>query len=179
MIDQTKSERWEVIKGFPDYSISDHGRVRRDIANRGARAGHIHSPGTHGNKDNPHYFVILRRAGRSICQSVHRLVAIHFIGDPPFPGAKVLHEDDIGTHNYWENLRWGTSKDNANDRKMNKGWHDLSGSSNPAALLNEEQVIEIRRLLDIGVCGSCIGKIYSISKETVYAIKQKRSWMNV
>jgi HNH endonuclease len=173
------AERWRVIGDFSDYEVSDHGRVRRITPGRGARAGHILRPGKHGSKDNPHLFVMLRRNGEAFHCAVHRLVAIAFIGNAPFPEARVLHWDDDPNHNHFRNLRWGTSAENAQDRKRNRGWHDLKGAANPAAKLNEDQVIQIRDWLDRGVCGSCIGRIFGVTKETIYAIRHHRIWTEV
>lgn len=69
-----------------------------------------------GKKKSGHMFVIL--SGQRAA-SVHRLVALAFIGQPPFDGAFVRHKDDDPTNNKPSNLCWGTQTQNMADAKRN------------------------------------------------------------
>jgi len=170
------TEEWRVIQEFPSYEISNLGSVRRIVTARGGVVGHILSP---GKSDTGHLFVVLRKDGKSYKQQVHRLVAIEFIGYAPFDNACVLHNDDIPDHNSHGNLRWGTKKENADDRKMNRGWHSVIGENNPAAILSEQNVNDIKKYIELGICGSCLAKIYGVNKETIYAINKGRTWKHL
>lgn len=57
--------------------------------------------------------------GRCVSMLIHRLVALTWLGPPPFPGAVVRHLDDIKEHNHAQNLAWGTHQENADDRIRN------------------------------------------------------------
>ncbi len=114
-------ERWKSVYGHPNYEVSDLGRVRsishwRTHNRHGCPMwwrGKILKP---GKQTSGHLFVVLegQRANR-----VHRLVAIAFIGPPPFSGALVRHKDDDPSNNRPRNLRWGTQKQNMADAKRN------------------------------------------------------------
>lgn len=65
---------------------------------------------------NGYWRVNIQRNGRCASMLVHRLVALTWLGAPPFPGAVVRHLDDIKDNNHVNNLAWGTHQDNADDR---------------------------------------------------------------
>lgn len=46
---------------------------------------------------------------------VHRIVALTFIGVPPFAKSEVCHNDGNRRNNHYSNLRWGTRKENVAD----------------------------------------------------------------
>lgn len=50
---------------------------------------------------------------------VHKLVCLAWHGPPPSEDAMVLHYDDNPENNVPSNLRWGTRKQNAEDRLRN------------------------------------------------------------
>jgi len=168
------AEEWRVITEFPLYEVSSHGRVRRLVGGRGAVSGRILRP---SRSSSGHLSVVLTAEGRPFKHQVHRLVAKALIGPPAAPDLCVLHRDDNPKNNVPENLCWGTSKENAADRRLNR-WHDLAGANNPAARLNERTVRAIRVWLTMGICGSCLGRIFGVSKETIYSIHKHRTWSN-
>jgi hypothetical protein len=177
-------EEWQSISGFPAYEVSDRGRVRRRYTKGRWVAGHILCP---GQAYSGHLFVMLTdEARRARKQFVHRLVAIAFVGPPPFEGAMVLHHDDNPTYNYPSNLYWGDRHQNARDAKLNRGrTHEVSqrgaqpGEANSSAVLSEADVINIRRHLELGLCGACIARMFGVRKETIYSIAKGRTWTHV
>lgn len=104
-------EEWRQIRGFPDYLISNCGRVkslRRD-----------YKYGSHGdiilktNDRKGYRGVTLFRDGKRYYKSVHRLVAEAFIPNPDnLP--LVNHKDEDKTNNRVDNLEWCTRLYNAN-----------------------------------------------------------------
>lgn len=72
---------------------------------------------------------------------VHRLVLAAFTGEFR-PGMECRHLDGNHRNNRACNLKWGTSKENANDRRL----HGTSGAGekNPMAKLTNDQVELIR-----------------------------------
>lgn len=135
------TERWAVLGGFPDYEISDQGRVRR-ITQGGRRypAGYVLTPKKHGKG----YLVYSLKTGEGKDKTVlaHRLVALAFIGDPPSAEYEVAHNDGTRTNNVASNLRWSTAKENQADRKRHGTFHhgEWCGSSK----LKATDVSEIR-----------------------------------
>ena len=175
------NEVWVIVSGFPAYEVSDHGGVRRRQAKGRWAAGHMLRPGA---ARTGHLYVMLTDPeGRTRKRYVHRLVALAFLGLPPQDGALVLHHDDRPQNNHVDNLYWGDARQNARDRKLNRELPpEVSqrgaqpGSANSSAVLTESDVAEIRRNLEIGLCGACIARLYGVRKETIYSIAKGRTW---
>ncbi|MFV0916089.1 NUMOD4 domain-containing protein [Ralstonia nicotianae] len=85
-------ERWKQIAGYPDYAVSDLGRVKRLTSRTCAKAGSILKTPPRGKK-NPYPSVDLCLNGKKRTEMVHRLVAAAFLGLPPFEGAEINHKD--------------------------------------------------------------------------------------
>lgn len=90
------------------YEVSTHGRVRRNdgLLLKASIPRHL--------REYPS--VMLRHSGQRKRIAVHRLVALNFLGLPPFAGAEVRHLDGNHVNPRVDNLAWGTKRDNAADR---------------------------------------------------------------
>lgn len=112
------TEEWRAITSYEGlYEVSNLGRVRsldRDIdsARWGTvqfRRGRVLCPGL----DSQGYPQIqLCRNGRIVPVSVHRLVAIAFLGAPKEGRIQVNHKYGIKTDNRATELEWVTPKEN-------------------------------------------------------------------
>lgn len=109
-------ETWKDIPGYEgSYQVSNSGRVRSfPIQFIGYRGG-IHT--THGkikkptdSQDRRYCRVFLSKVSKVKTFSVHRLVAMAFIGDPS--GKHVHHIDNNGHNNHLENLAIVTAGEN-------------------------------------------------------------------
>lgn len=106
MIDFYCDERWKRVKDFPDYWISDYGRLWSSISEDficgtpNIRSGHID--------------VCLHHDGHRFHKYMHRMVAEAFIPNP-YNLPLVRHLDDDPYNNMANNLVWGTQVDNMND----------------------------------------------------------------
>lgn len=101
------SEQWRPVVGFPDYSVSDRGRVvsYKRPTPRVMRT-RVHEDG--------YLLLSLSRAGQKSTHKVHRLVAEAFIG--PRPGGQVTrHLDGNPANNVVSNLAYGTPSENTLD----------------------------------------------------------------
>lgn len=108
-------EEWRKVPGFPAYSVSSLGRVRRDWAAQGTQPGRILKP----QPDRVGYpIVYLSIAQQHFRRPVHRLVALAFIGEPPTPKHEVAHGDGVKTNNAPSNLRWATKRENEADKLL-------------------------------------------------------------
>ncbi len=95
-------EEWKSIEGWPDYMISNLGRVysiRRDIMLKT------------GLTNNGHYTVDLWMNNLRIRHYVHRLVGEAFV-DGWFEGAEINHKNGVKANNVFCNLEWVTHGDN-------------------------------------------------------------------
>lgn len=110
------AEEWRPIVGFPDYMVSDKGRVlsTRRREPRVLRA----NPTTNG------YLQVLlwRPEGGRRAHRVHVLVAEAFYGPRP-NGHQVRHLDGNQLNNCRSNLAYGTARDNAADMKRHGTHH--------------------------------------------------------
>lgn len=104
-------EKWKDIIGFEGfYQISENGNVRsldrfdsiRDLKGQSIKPN---------LKRNGYLQVGLRREGKRKWESIHRLVAIHFI-DNPENKPQVNHIDGNKQNNNIYNLEWATSQEN-------------------------------------------------------------------
>lgn len=93
------TEKWKVIKDYPNYQISNEGRVR----------GVKKILKTTINNDN-RLMIMLKNESGAKRFSVHRLVAQAFIPNP-FGLPEVHHKDKDCTNNIASNLEWLSSQE--------------------------------------------------------------------
>lgn len=151
---------WKASRLFPDYDVSNDGRVRRNVqGGRRYPAGYELASKPH--KRGYRYF-ILRRDGKDFTVLAHRLVAMEWLGEPPSVVHEVAHNDGSRVNNRVDNLRWATSAENQADRKRH-GTYTI-GEQAPAAKLTDSDVDEIRQAYSDG------GRRYvggSVTMETI------------
>lgn len=133
-------EEWRKIDGYPDYSISDHGRVRRDVATHSWRANRLLKSVLH---EGGYEIVSLHRDGSGLNKKVHRLVAIAFIPNPDgLP--TVNHIDGNKRNNLASNLAWASYADQA--RHALRTGLVPTGQYHFLAKISDEEVRKIRDL---------------------------------
>lgn len=103
------AEDWRLVPGFPDYWVSSGGHV---VSLRGKQERELIG----GRNQRGYRLVGLRTSdGRSVSRTVHRLVALAFLGEPP-PGLQVRHLDGDKLNNTVSNLTYGTASQNILDQ---------------------------------------------------------------
>lgn len=130
---------WE---GF--YEVSNLGRVRSlpRQTSVGVRGGAVLRP-----IERAGYHRVRLRAtagGRSGLRPVHTLVLEAFVGPRP-PGAHACHRNDIPHDNRLQNLRWGSPRENYQDKVLN------------GRLISEDVAREAYRLHEEGMTWRDIG----------------------
>lgn len=112
--DYYMDEEWAFIEGFPNYRISNKGRVHSYVTQSFLKPKLLDNHG--------HLGVCLRRDGKSFYKYLARLIAEAFISNPN--GAPIVrHLNDDPSDNSIENLEWGTQKDNYFDSVINGTVH--------------------------------------------------------
>lgn len=125
----TTIERWKDIKGFSNYQVSSIGRVRKNTYTdrcNCVRPQRIISQVL--NKNGYYYVTLIDETGKHHFRTVHRLVAMAFLGVPASKHAKrpeVSHIDGNMTNNAADNLRWNvetTIEEKKEVVKKASGW---------------------------------------------------------
>lgn len=167
-------EQWRQIPEFPAYSISNHGRVRRDISGVGrCKAGRLLKP---KRKWNGYLDVALYNDRGVKYKSIHALVALVFMGPRPAK-MDVAHVNGVRDDNRAENLRYATRSQNNMD-KVGHGT-DNRGSKNYAAKWTEEDVIAAKKLKAQGVRVSEIARMFNLSHSTVSLALSGKQWSHL
>src|SRR5688572_23887733 len=114
-------EEWKEVIGQPEYEVSNCGNVRALLWK--PRHPRLEPKILRPQRRGPYVAVQMRRYGGNgyATRYVHRLVAESWIGPQPARGYIVRHLNGVPTDNRAENLAWGTSRDNAEDRLHHDG----------------------------------------------------------
>ena len=173
-----REERWVPVTepGFEDlYEVSDYGRVKslpRQTV-RGMMGGRILKPGLHVKG---YHFVVLSGRGKRKPVTIQKLVLTAFAGPRP-PGLEARHLNGDPTDNHWpENLIWGTSSDNEND-KLKHGTMQ-HGERNGMAKLTADQIREIRRRGALEN-QTALGREFNIAQGQVSRIVTRQRWKHI
>lgn len=98
---EAEIEVWKEIPDYPNYKVSNLGRVYSKIRNRYLRFGMCRG-----------YCRVSLTNGKTKNIQVHRIVCKVFNGEPPSKEMQVNHIDGVKHHNYPHNLEWVTPKQN-------------------------------------------------------------------
>lgn len=119
----TSTEEWRPVADFPDYEVSDAGRIRSWVGHMGGRTLEPHVMQMQVSPKG-YLTVPIRIAGDPSSRrtkSVHVLVAGAFLGPRP-EGAHVCHNDSDPENNAASNLRYDTVLANVQDQ-LARGTH--------------------------------------------------------
>lgn len=108
----TSDEKWLPVSEFPNYEISDQGRIRNSA---GSILAQLRIGGT---KDRRYPGCTLYRDGKPYQRTIHALMLKTFV-EPRPKGMQACHWDDNTDNNDLGNLYWGTPKQNARDKIRN------------------------------------------------------------
>ncbi len=163
----SNSEQWLPIAGFPDYQISDLGRVK---SHKG-RQPKILSPVNFG----PYIGLYLFIEGRKYIKYIHQLVAQAFLG--PQLNSDVRHLDGDRNNNCLTNLAYGTRKENMADALAHGT--TARGVKCPQSKLTDSTVIELRKLRQEGITVPKLSQMFGVSLRTVYRALTGESWSHI
>ena len=158
--------------GWPEYEVSNMGRVRRVGSGRVLQA----SPGI---TRYPRVRLSAPRRGQHT-RYVHRLVAEAFIG--PLGGElglEVNHINGDKTDNRLVNLERVTALQNcchAYAIGLRRPHSSNRGEINGSARLTEAEVRKTRRLIQGPMASAQIARQFGVSQSSVFNIKTGRSW---
>lgn len=165
-------EEWHDVVGYEGvYSVSSLGRVRRDSGSNGTWAGKILKPGRgrHGR-----LMVVLHWSGKRWPVSVHRLVAIAFLGPRP-SGLHINHKDYDYLNNSVSNLEYVTASYNMRHAYDN-GKVGPAGERHGLAVLTDKAVAAIRKS---SLSLSRLANIHGASVAAISLARNRKTWKHV
>jgi len=110
------------------------------------------------------------RAHREVYRIVHGAIP---------KGMLVCHTCDNPSCCNPDHLYLGSPADNSGDMvKRKRNWKTV-GENCHTSKLTEKDVVEIRRLFDLGVSCARIARDYGLSKSSVWSIKKRKSWKHI
>ena len=198
-------EEWKIIEEFPDYAVSNLGRIKRiREGKKGSRfkIGHILKL----NKKKTGYLEIaLTKSGKRYFRLIHRIVLETFIGS--MNGLQVNHINGIKTDNRLENLEWCTHSENIK-HAYKIGLMNMKGENNPSfgklqsedskrkkseklkgiyvgeksckSKLKNKDIVKIRKYLDDGkLTQKDIGYKFGVSNTVISRIKTGVLWSHI
>lgn len=172
MTKQIINETWKIIKDFPDYAVSDQGRVKRITAKQRTHPGKILKP----NNSRRYLNVCLCKNKKRHMQTIHSLVLEAFHCPRP-KGLECNHDNGIKTDNKITNLEWVTKKENNIHRIEVLG---QKGEKSNYHKLTEKQVKEIRqRYIPREMGFSKLAKIYHVDKKSILNIIYRKTWKHL
>lgn len=177
-ISSDKDEIWLEIPNFPNYYISNYGRLRtltprnrnskapeypRYLKTRIGRGGYL----TVALRSLPN-----KRISKTLY--IHSLVLTTFFGPRPV-GYHCCHKDGIKTNNHISNLRWDTPSGNVRDQIKHGVFPGLKnkGEFHCHSKLSNQQVLDIKKRVKAGESCKAIAKEYGVHRTTISAIKHR------
>ena len=162
-------EEWRQVVGFPDYEVSDLGRVR---SRKGGRWGTVGPPRVlKASAQNNGYPRVTLNG--STYRLVHRLVLEAFVGPRP-PGMEAAHRNGVSTDNRVSNLAWKTPQANTDDKKIH-GTHQFGERASQSKLTSAD-VQRARDLRAQGATYAEIASVIGVSKGAVGHIVRGTTW---
>lgn len=156
-------EVWKAIPGYPEYEVSDLGRVRslrRNIVMRLYR--------------RPNGYVSIQMGRLAKAELVHRLVLLAFLG-PNEQRPWVNHKNGVRHDNRLENLEWNTPSENI----LHK-YHVLKAPHPRGAVkLTLDEVLAIQNRVQAGERRKAIAAEFKTSRQTVDRIAARQTWTHV
>lgn len=165
-------ESWRAIDDW--YEVSNLGSVR-SWRGLGCKPKRRCAPLTLRPTRHSRGYLIVR-LGTDRIKFVHRLVLEAFVG-PPAEGAEARHLNGIKTDNRVANLAWGTTQENADDRRRHgtATGGKMPGTQSPTSKLTREQA---RAIFLSGGKQRAIAAAYGVHQAVVSNIKLKKSYVN-
>jgi len=172
-----EDEEWrEVPNSDGLYFVSNYGRVKSFMIKK--VKGHIMIPGM----VKRFKFVNLKLKKQKKMFFVHKLVALAWIPRPSIEHSIVTHIDRNLNNNHISNLAWITPDE---ARKLTGEYCKkiFTGATKPNERhnkkLSERDVIQLKKMLQMGVPQVKIAKMFCISEMQITRIKRGENWGDV
>jgi len=185
-------EIWKTIEEFPDYKVSNLGRIKSFKINK--TDGEILK--LRKNNKNGYFYITLCKKNKHENRKIHSLVYETFNNYKLKTSEHVHHIDENKKHNYLDNLckmnkfkhnslhsekennpMYGKIHSEKSKKLMRENHFDVGGINNPRSKLTEENIFEIFNDLNEGLLNQKeIAKKFNVSQTQIYRIKTGKSW---
>jgi len=162
-------EEWRQVVGWPEYEVSNLGRIKRIRHATGATVGAVINP---WKSKNGYLMVGLSRESSVKTKLVHRLVAEAWIGSTE--GMDVCHNNGTRHDNRLENLRIDTRKGNMRD--VYKHDTHIRGERCGTNKYSEALMRQVKEEIKAGGVVRQIALKHGIPAPTLYGVAQGRIW---
>ena len=174
----TTPERWLSIPGFPDYSVSDLGRIRHDRSHSNF-SWNRRILSLNGCRKYLHVDLWNERIEHH--RPIHALVLLTFVGPRP-SGLQINHRNGDKHDNRLENLHYCTASENVQHAIKHLGRNEriARGEDVGTSKLTIRQVCAIRREYAKGkTTHRALGRKYSVHHSQVGRIIRRQWWKHV
>lgn len=159
------SEVWKRVYGFPEYEVSNLGKVRK---------GSLllkQSPAGNGGYPRVTFWV----GGKRFDKLVSIVVLESFVSEAPINLRDALHRDDNRLNNKLDNLYWGNASQNAYDGIRNG--NRKVGEAHVQSKITWDIVREMRRLhKEEKMSARSIGLRFGLSNNRALQIVKNLAW---
>jgi hypothetical protein len=174
--------KWRWIPGYKRYyRVSDTGlvkSVKRYVHGPNEDMHPVYDKILKPNISKGYEHVVLSKHHITKTFSVHRLVLLAFVGPRP-EGMQCRHLDGNKRNNRLCNLKWGTPKENQQDRVAHQT--DCRGERQGSSKLTTEQVLYIREQYKRNKHGvrNSMAKKFNVTHSNVCSIIHRRTWKHI
>ena len=163
-------EKWKIIKEYPRYSVSNFGNVMNN------RTKILKKLSTNSNG---YIFVNLYKddMNRPAPKLVHILVCKEFLcGETK---ETVNHKNGIKNDNNIGHWEWMTRQENSSHAWKIGLTPILKGESCGKSVLNNEKVINIRKMYSEGLSQKQISNLFKVTQANISEIVRYRTWKHI
>lgn len=167
-------EQWKQIQQWPNYAVSDKGRVKRLTTRNSGVAGAILSQFLVAGYPS----VNLTDSGKRKSLRIHRLVAEAFLVRPE-GATEVNHIDASRSNNDLSNLEWVTASGNR-QHGYDHGANGAEGERNGYSKLTEDGVRTIRATIPLTKAAQAqLAGEFGVSQATIRDVAARRTWAHI
>jgi len=171
-------EIWKTIENFPDYMVSDQGRVK---SFKRYKSGKLLKQ---WKTKNGYWFVVLYKNKKNYSKIVSRIIIETFNPVNNMEYLECNHIDGNKENNYIKNLEW-LSRSGNQKHAFKIGLNSQLGEKNANSKLNDFKVRIIKQILNspiikhLKITQKEIGKIFGVKRKTISDIKNEKIWRHI
>lgn len=173
-------DEWRQLGWIDGYRFGSDGRIQscRKMCRWGGYTDEWRDVCFRKQPDTGHLSIRITVEGKKRKYFVHRLILEAFRGPCP-EGMEALHWDDNPENNRIDNLRWGTHKENCEDKRRNGNLRVGKGSRHHLSKLTEEMIPMIRVLGNAGMKHGDIAARYGVTRPAISYALRGETWKHV